>query len=61
MMEPAWATTRGLDKESHPILICAKCRRPMDYLALLPEIANLPAVYAYKCLPCLRVDTVALD
>jgi hypothetical protein len=30
--------TRGLDKESHPILICVKCRPPMDYLALLPEL-----------------------
>lgn len=47
---------RGPDKDSHPILICMKCRRPMDYLALLPEIVNLPAVYAYRCF-----DVVALD
>lgn len=52
---------RGPDKDSHPILICMKCRRPMDYLALLPEIVNLPAVYAYRCFPCRRVDVVALD
>jgi hypothetical protein len=43
-----------------PILICGKCRRPMDYLATLPAIVNLPAVYAYRCLPCLRVDTIVL-
>jgi hypothetical protein len=52
---------RGPDKDSHPILICMKCRRPMDYLALLLEIVNLPAVYAYRCFPCRRVDVVALD
>jgi hypothetical protein len=54
------AMTRGLNEDNHPILICLKCRRQMEYLALLPEIATLPAVYAYRCLPCLRVDTVAL-
>jgi hypothetical protein len=32
----------------------------MDYLATLPAIVNLPAVYAYRCLPCLRVDTIVL-
>jgi hypothetical protein len=51
--------TVGPDKDSHPILICVKCRGPMEYLALLPEIANLPAIYAYRCFPCRRVDTVA--
>jgi hypothetical protein len=60
-MRPGLGDDSGPDKDSHPVLICVKCRRPMEYLALLPEIANLPAVYAYKCLPCLRVDTVALD
>ena len=32
----------------------------MDYLATLPEIVNLPPVYAYRCLPCRRVDTIVL-
>jgi hypothetical protein len=45
---------------SPPTLICSKCRRPMDYLAMLPEIVNLPAVYAYRCLPCQRVDAIVL-
>jgi hypothetical protein len=32
----------------------------MDYLGMLPRIANLPAVYAYRCLPCRRVDTIPI-
>jgi len=50
----------GSTKDNPPVLICSECRRPMDYLATLPEIANLPAVYAYRCLPCRRVDTIVL-
>lgn len=60
-MQPALGMTRGPDEDGHPTLICVKCRRPMEYLVLLPEIVNLPAVYAYRCLPCRRVDTVELD
>jgi hypothetical protein len=48
-------------KDNPPILICSKCRRPMDYLALLPKIVSLPAVYAYRCIPCHRVDTIDLE
>lgn len=33
----------------------------MDYLGTLPQITNLPAVHAYRCLPCLRVDTIELN
>jgi hypothetical protein len=52
--------TRSKERGSPPILICSKCRRRMDYLATLPAIVNLPAMYAYRCLPCLRVDTIVL-
>ena len=47
-------------RDDRPILICSQCRRPMDFLATLPEIANLPAVHAYMCLPCRRVETIDL-
>jgi hypothetical protein len=33
----------------------------MDYLATLPKIAKLPAVHAYRCLPCRRVDAINLE
>jgi len=59
--QTGFGMTCGHDKDNPPIFICAKCGRPMEYLATLPEIANLPAVYAYRCFPCRRVDTVALD
>jgi hypothetical protein len=52
--------TRADEQGNPPILICSKCRSPMDYLATLPEIVNLPPVYAYRCLPCRRVDTIVL-
>jgi len=32
----------------------------MEFLAMLPRIANLSAVYAYRCLPCLRVATIEI-
>jgi len=41
-----------------PILICSKCRRPMTFLATLPAVAGLPAVFAYVCRPCKRVDAI---
>lgn len=47
-------------KDSPPVLICSKCRRPMTFLATLPAIFTLPAVHAYQCRPCLRVDTIPL-
>jgi len=47
-------------KNSPPVLICSKCRRPMAFLATLPAIFTLPAVHAYQCRPCLRVDTIPL-
>jgi len=47
-------------KDSPPVLICSKCRRPMTFLATLPSIFTLPAVHAYQCRPCLRVDTIPL-
>jgi hypothetical protein len=46
--------------ENPPVLICSECRRRMEFLAALPELANLPAVYAYRCLPCHRVGTIEL-
>lgn len=33
----------------------------MDFLVMLPGIVSLPAVYAYRCLPCLRIATKDLD
>jgi hypothetical protein len=51
---------RGGDTENAPTLICNRCQRPMDFLAMLPAIANLPAAYAYRCMPCLRVETIVL-
>jgi hypothetical protein len=54
------AMARGDDTENAPTLICEKCRRPMEFLALLPAIANLPAAYAYRCMHCLRVETIVL-
>ncbi|MDH6263374.1 hypothetical protein M2427_007328 [Bradyrhizobium sp. BR13661] len=48
--------TRG----NPPILICRECRRPIDFLAMLPHIANLPAIYVFRCLPCRRVDTITI-
>ena len=51
---------RGDDKEKAPTLICSRCQRPMEFLALLPAIANLPAAYAYRCMRCLRVETIVL-
>ena len=53
-------TLPAMTRDNPPILICRECRRPMDFLAVLPHVANLPAVYAYKCLPCRRVDTITL-
>ncbi|UUO37219.1 hypothetical protein DCM75_24105 [Bradyrhizobium sp. WBOS02] len=47
-------------KDSPPVLICSLCRRPMTFLATLPAILMLPAVHAYQCRPCLRVDTIPL-
>ncbi len=47
-------------KDSPPVLICSKCRRPMTFLATLPAILNLPAVHAFQCRPCLRVDSIPL-
>ncbi|MBB4259540.1 hypothetical protein GGD65_000508 [Bradyrhizobium sp. CIR18] len=32
----------------------------MTFLATLPAILNLPAVHAFQCRPCLRVDTIPL-
>jgi hypothetical protein len=32
----------------------------MDYLAMLPEISKLPAVYVYRCIPCRRIETVVV-
>lgn len=54
------AMARGENTENAPTLICKRCRRPMDFLALLPAIADLPAVYAYRCMRCLRVETIVL-
>ncbi|GMO29253.1 hypothetical protein TM239_32730 [Bradyrhizobium sp. TM239] len=48
-------------KDSPPVLICTKCGRPMTFLATLPAIFTLPAVHAYQCRPCLRVDTIPLE
>lgn len=47
-------------KDSPPVLICSKCGRPMTYLATLPAILNLPAIHAFQCRPCLRVDSITL-
>ena len=47
-------------KDNPLIVICKECRRPMVYLATLPKIASLPAVHAYLCQPCQRVDTIKL-
>lgn len=54
------AMAHGGDTEKAPTLFCNRCRRPMEFLALLPAIANLPAAYAYRCIPCLRVETIVL-
>lgn len=47
-------------QDSPPILICSTCRRPMTFLATLPAILNLPAIHAFQCRPCLRVDSIPL-
>jgi len=47
-------------KDTPPILICTKCRRPMTFMATLPAIVRLPAEHAYLCRPCQRVDTIRL-
>lgn len=52
---------RGRDQDNPPILICDKCRQPMDFLATLPRVATLPAAHAYRCLGCRRVDTINLE
>lgn len=49
------------DTENAPTLICKRCRRPMDFLALLAASADLPAAYAYRCTRCLRVETIVLS
>jgi hypothetical protein len=51
---------RDADEVKPPILICEGSRKPMEYLGLVPGIGNLPAVYAYRCLRCLRVATIEL-
>lgn len=56
---PGMASEKTIEKP--PILICPKCRKPMDFLATLPRVANLPAVYAYRCLLCVRVATIDLE
>jgi len=43
-----------------PILIYPRCRRPMTFLATLPAILDLPAVHAFQCRPCQRVETIPL-
>jgi len=43
-----------------PILICSRCRRKMTFLATLPAILDLPAVHAFQCRPCRRVETIPL-
>ncbi|GGI23969.1 hypothetical protein GCM10010987_27040 [Bradyrhizobium guangdongense] len=48
-------------KADPPILICSRCRRPMTFLATLPAILDLPAVHAFQCRPCLRVETIPLS
>ena len=50
----------GGSTDKAPTLICNRCQRPMEFLAFLPAIANLPAAYAYRCMPCLRVETIVL-
>jgi hypothetical protein len=47
-------------KDGPPVLICSKCRRPMTFLATLPAILDLPAIHAFQCRPCLRVDSIPL-
>jgi|GEM_PF-7085438 len=50
----------GTAQDGPPVLICCKCRRPMTFLATLPAILDLPAVHAFQCRPCLRVDSIPL-
>ncbi len=32
----------------------------MTFLATLPAILTLPAIHAFQCRPCLRVDCIPL-
>jgi len=53
--------TRWSDTDNPPILLCKVCRHAMDFVATLPRVGDRPAVHAYRCMPCRRVDTITLE
>jgi hypothetical protein len=51
---------RGGDKEKGTNPHLQQMSAANGVSRVLPPIANLPAAYAYRCMPCVRVETIVL-